>query len=85
MLSCLVTNAALGVGFALRPGSLRLLDASMLREFTFVCVAIAIDLGCSNVAISLLSVALQQCLRATAPAATCAARPALPRRPSSPV
>ena len=33
---------------------------SQVPTFAAVCVAIAIDLGCSNVAISLLSVALQQ-------------------------
>lgn len=81
VLSCLVTNAALGIGFALHPGSLKSLDRSMVREFALVCVAIAVDLGCSNVAISLISVALQQCVRATAPAATMLVERVCKRRP----
>ena len=41
-----------------------------LKGFALVCLAIAVDLGFTNVAISLLSVALQQCIKATSPTAT---------------
>jgi len=50
-----------------------------------VCVAIAIDLGCSNVAISLLSVALQQVIRAAAPAATMLIEVVIKRKPQRPL
>lgn len=42
----------------------------MLRGFGFACVAIACDLAFANVALALLSVALQQCIRSLSPAAT---------------
>ena len=46
------------------------LSRPMIPRFTAVCAAIAIDLACTNVALSLLSVALQQTIKATSPTAT---------------
>ena len=47
-----------------RPSRFKLLAPSQLRDFTVVCAMIAIGLACSNIALSLLDVAVQQCIRA---------------------
>lgn len=72
IVSCLVTNVGIGCILCARPSTFKLLQRSMLRDFGIVCVTIAIDLGCTNVAISLISLALQQCIRGASPAATIA-------------
>ena len=54
--------------FQARPGTRP--SRASLKGFALVCLAIAVDLGFTNVAISLLSVALQQCIKATSPTAT---------------
>ena len=56
--------------FMIKRGTFKVLTEPMLRGFGFVCVAIALDLACTNVALPLLSVALQQCIRGTSPAVT---------------
>jgi drug/metabolite transporter (DMT)-like permease len=85
ILSCLVTNMGISLWFAAVPGSLKFLSRDMVPTFAAVCIAIAIDLGCSNVAISLLSVALQQVLRAAAPAATMLIEVVIKRKPQKPL
>jgi drug/metabolite transporter (DMT)-like permease len=70
VLSCVVTAICLGVIFLCQPHLYNTPNSSMIAGFTAVCIAIALDLACTNVAISLLSVALQQCIRAASPAAT---------------
>lgn len=70
VLSCLATNLCLAPVFLAKPSLFQSLQGRMLRPMLGVCLAIAIDLACTNVAISLLSVALQQCIKATSPAAT---------------
>tara|TARA_B110001452_G_scaffold44224_1_gene33840 strand:+ start:6070 stop:7251 length:1182 start_codon:yes stop_codon:yes gene_type:complete len=70
IVSCLVTNVGIGCILVARPSTFKLLQRGMLRDFGIVCVTIAIDLGCTNVAISLISLALQQCIRGASPAAT---------------
>jgi len=42
----------------------------MLPRFAGICIAIALDLACQNVALAVLSIALQQCLKATSPTFT---------------
>merc|ERR1719217_303147 len=42
----------------------------MVFRFAGICLAIAIDLACQNVALAILSVALQQCIKATLPTFT---------------
>mmetsp|Transcript_7259 Transcript_7259/g.18997 ORF Transcript_7259/g.18997 Transcript_7259/m.18997 type:complete len:326 (+) Transcript_7259:68-1045(+) len=68
--SCLVTALLMLPIFACQPKQFAMLTWNMSVGFIFVCVAIALDLALTNVAISLLSVALQQCIKATSPAAT---------------
>jgi drug/metabolite transporter (DMT)-like permease len=70
VLSCVATNVCMVPIFLLKPGTFKRLTPEMRRGFGFVCVAIAGDLACTNVALSLLSVALQQCIRGASPTAT---------------
>lgn len=53
-----------------QPSGLRCVRPYMLLRLSVVCVAVAIDLGLSNVAIWLLPLALQQMIASTIPAAT---------------
>ena len=78
--SCFVTATCLLPVFMCKPSLFAFLDRKMLVGFMGVCVSIAIDLGATNVAISLLSVALQQCIKATSPAATILVESVLYRR-----
>lgn len=73
VISCLATNICL-VPIILLSKNARfsLIARERLPLFAGICAAIAVDLGCTNVGISLLSVALQQCIKATSPAATLA-------------
>jgi drug/metabolite transporter (DMT)-like permease len=70
VLSCFVTAVCLIPVFMWMPQLWTGLTGRMAVGFLGVCIAIAIDLAATNVAISLLSVALQQCIKATSPAAT---------------
>jgi drug/metabolite transporter (DMT)-like permease len=70
VLSCIATNVCMVPIFLLKPGTFKRLTPVMYRGFGFVCIAIAGDLACTNVALSLLSVALQQCIRGASPTAT---------------
>ena len=70
VLSCVATNVCLLPVFAAKPSLFQPLRRRMFWPMLGVCFAIAIDLGCTNVAISVLSVALQQCIKATSPTAT---------------
>ena len=70
VLSCFVTALCMLPIFACLRDTFRHPARHMLRGLTLVSIAIAIDLACTNVAIALLSVALQQCIRAASPAAT---------------
>jgi len=69
VLSCLATNICLAPLLAAQ-GNFRLLTKRMLPGFAGICLAIAIDLACQNVALAILSIALQQCIKATLPTAT---------------
>lgn len=69
VLSCVATNVCLLPILAWR-GDFRGLSRKQLRSFVAVCVAIAVDLACQNVALSILSIALQQCIKATLPTCT---------------
>lgn len=69
VLSCVVTNVCMLPYFACRPAALRV-SRSQLPTLGLVCLAVAADLVMTNRAVALLSVALQQCIRSAAPAAT---------------
>jgi len=69
VLSCLATNICL-VPILIYKKDTPVLTRKMLPGFAGICVAIALDLACQNVALAILSVALQQCIKATAPTAT---------------
>ena len=70
VMSCVATVLCFLPIFAFRSDFFAVPRWRMLPRFLGVCLAIAIDLGCTNVAISVLSLALQQCIKATSPAAT---------------
>ncbi len=70
VLSCVASIATLLPIFAVRREYFSHIQPRMYAGFTLVCLSIAVDLGCTNVAISELSVALQQCIKAASPAAT---------------
>ena len=70
VLSCLVTAFCMLPLFLCKPNLWASPTPAMMLGFLGVCIAIAMELACTNVAISLLSVALQQCIRAASPAAT---------------
>ena len=69
-LSCVTTILLLLPVFAARPRLFQLVRPHMARRLGVVCVMVAIDLGFTNMAISMLPLALQQCIAATTPAAT---------------
>jgi len=69
VLSCLATNICL-LPILIYQRDFRFLSVKQLRSFAGICVAIALDLGCQNVALAILSIALQQCIKATLPTAT---------------
>jgi len=81
VLSCVVTAIALVPILLCSPpppptpaggpaSPLRVPTREMLRGLVAVSVAIMLDLACTNVALSLISVALQQSIKATSPTAT---------------
>uniref|UniRef100_A0A7S2JN33 EamA domain-containing protein n=1 Tax=Haptolina brevifila TaxID=156173 RepID=A0A7S2JN33_9EUKA len=69
VLSCLATNICL-LPILLVRGEFTYLSKEMIPSFVGICFAIALDLGCQNVALAILSIALQQSLKATLPTAT---------------
>jgi len=69
VLSCVATNICLFPILVIR-GEFRMIQVKALPSFAGICLAIALDLGCQNVALAILSVALQQCLKATLPTFT---------------
>ena len=70
VLSCVATILCILPVFLFKRSMFNWLSRDMYTGFFYVCVAIAVDLGCTNVAISELSVAFQQCIKAASPAAT---------------
>lgn len=70
VLSCVLTLLCMWPVFKWKPETWAVPRPEMYKGFLGVCVAIALDLACTNVALSLLSVALQQCIKATSPALT---------------
>lgn len=70
VLSCIVTMLMLLPIFAAKPSYFGWIRREFLPGFIGVSAAIAVDLGCTNVAISELSIAMQQTIKATSPAAT---------------
>jgi len=69
VLSCIATNICL-LPILIAQGEFRMLSVKQLCNFTLICVAIGLDLGCQNVALAILSIALQQCIKATLPTMT---------------
>lgn len=69
ILSCVATDICL-LPILLYKGEPIGLSLKQLGSFAGICLAIAIDLACQNVALAILSVALQQCIKATLPTAT---------------
>lgn len=85
VLSCIATIIVMIPIFLLRPSYWSGLKLSTLWGFLGVSAAIAVDLGCTNVAISELSVAMQQTIKATSPAATVLLEVAFMRKCQHPV
>ena len=90
VLSCVATNMCMLPIFVLCGGrgngnSFSWLRWRMVPRFAVVCVAIAIDLACTNVALSLLSVVLQQTIKATNPTATVLVESLIKRKLHHPV
>lgn len=69
VLSCIATDVCL-LPILRHYREFKLLSSTQLRSFGYICISIAVDLGCQNAALAILSVALQQCLKATLPTAT---------------
>lgn len=78
VLSCIATNICL-LPILIIQGEFRMLSCSQLANFTLICVAIGLDLGCQNVALAILSIALQQCIKATLPTMTVVVESAIKR------
>ena len=70
LLSCLATNVMLVPFFIFKVAHITLPTLRALAGLALVSLAVAIDLACTNVALSMLSVALQQMIRATSPGIT---------------
>ena len=70
VLSCIATMIVIAPIFLFKPSLFGWIRRDMFMGFLACSAAIAIDLGCTNVAISELSVAMQQTIKATSPAAT---------------
>lgn len=70
LLSCVATMLGLLPVFALRPASRRGLRLSMLPRLSVVWLAAGLDLGCTNIGLASLSVAMAQCMRAAQPVLT---------------
>ena len=85
VLSCVATILVMLPVFACFPNLYQPLKLSMLKGFLGVSLAIAADLGCTNVAISELSVAMQQTIKATSPAATVLLEIAFNRKCTHPI
>ena len=85
VLSCIATMALLAVMFLFKPSLFGWIRRDTLPGFTACSAAIALDLACTNVAISELSVAMQQTIKATSPAATVLLEVAFARKCHHPV
>ena len=85
VLSCLATMIVIVPVFVCRPSYFGWIKRNMLGGFFACSGAIAIDLACTNVAISELSVAMQQTIKATSPAATVLLEVAFQRKCQHPV
>ena len=85
VLSCVATIVLISLIFVVHPASFGWIRREMLVGFFGVSAAIALDLGCTNVAISELSVAMQQTIKATSPAATVLLEVAFMRKCHHPV
>ena len=70
LLSCVMTILLLLPVFAVQPHLFQWVRPHMVKQLSVVCVMVAVDLGFTNIAISMLPLALQQCIAATTPAAT---------------
>ena len=70
-LSCTVTALFL-IPILMHQGRLHLIQRSDFFRFSLVCAAVATDLACTNVGLSVLTVAFQQSIKATLPAMTIA-------------
>lgn len=85
VLSCIATNMVIVPIFLVKPSYFGWIKRDMMLGFVASASAIAIDLGCTNVAISELSVAMQQTIKATSPAATVLLEVAFARKCQHPV
>jgi len=78
VLSCLATNICL-LPILICKGGLKMLTFKQFGSMMGICFAIGLDLGCQNVALAILSIALQQCIKATLPTATVVVESAIKR------
>ena len=85
VLSCIATMLVILPVFIWKPSYFGWIKREMLWGFIGCSGAIAVDLGCTNVAISELSVAMQQTIKATSPAATVLLEVAFARKCQHPV
>jgi len=85
ILSCVATIICILPIFFFKPEYYGTIKRDMLLGFIGASGAIAIDLGATNVAISELSVAMQQTIKATSPAATVLLEVAMQRKCKHPV
>lgn len=85
VLSCIATIMVMIPIFLIKPSLFGWIKRDMLIGFFGCSAAIAVDLGCTNVAISELSVAMQQTIKATSPAATVLLEVAFARKCHHPV
>ena len=69
-ISCTVTVIWILPIFAFFPASFNALRYEMIPSLVAACLLVAIDLTCTNIAIALLSVPLQQCMSALTPVIT---------------
>lgn len=85
VLSCFATMLVILPVFIVKPSYFGWIKKEMMLGFVACSGAIAVDLGCTNVAISELSVAMQQTIKATSPAATVLLEVAFTRKCHHPV
>lgn len=70
--SAIATCAVVAPVFMIKAGTWAVPSREILPGFCLVCLLVALDLAFTNIAVSLLAVAIQQCIIATNPAFTVA-------------
>lgn len=79
VLSCIATTIML-LPLIACSGGFRCLSLQQIYHFLPIWLAIGLDLGAQNVALAILSIALQQCLKATLPTLTVFVESAIKRK-----